>query len=75
MFCFESLFLVNFQVSTLNESHHFLVKLPYEAFVKILMLHKCKIYSMLFSANLEVEQGVIVAVIVFVIALLIFTRL
>ena len=70
--CFKSLFLVNFQVPTLNESHHVLVKLPYEEFVKILMLHKRKIYSMHFSANIAVEQRVIVVVIM--IALLIFTR-
>jgi len=70
---FKSLFLVNFQVSALNESHHFLVKLPYEAFVKMLMLYECKIYSILFSADIAVEQGVIVAVIV--IALFVFTRL
>jgi len=67
------LFSVNFEVSTLNESHHFLVKLLNEAFVKMLMLYKCKIYSMFFSANIAVEQGVVAAVIV--IALFIFTRL
>jgi len=54
---------VNFHVSTLNESHHLLVKISCESvFVKIVAI-KCMICSMLFSTNIAVAQEVIVAVI------------
>jgi len=63
---FKSLFLVNFQISTSKFRKTFLQKRLGKT-----RCFKCKICSMLFSANIAVEQGVIVTV--FMIALFIFT--
>ena len=67
---FKSLFFVNFQVSTLNESQHLLVKLSCESICENLDAFNASSAVCVFSANIAVEKGVIVAVIV--IALFIF---
>jgi len=67
---FQSLFLVNFQISTLNESHHFLVKLSCKSVYENLDAISARSAVCFFSANIAVEQGAIVADIV--IALFIF---
>ena len=61
---FESLFFSKFRSCCLDESHHLLVKLSCESVYENLWSYKCKICSMLFSANVSAEQGVILAVIV-----------
>jgi len=67
------LFLVNFQISTLNESRHFLVKLSCKRVYENLDAVSARSAVCFFSANIAVEQGAIVAVIM--IALFIFTLL
>jgi len=67
---FKSVLLVKFQVSTLHESQHLLVKLSCESACENLDALSA-ICIMFFSANIAAEQGVIVAAIV--IALCLFT--
>jgi len=69
---FSSLFLVHFNVSILDESHHLLIKRLCKTDSENLDGLKSKICSMRFTANIAVEQEVIVTVIM--IAFSIFTR-
>jgi len=61
---FKILFLVTFQVSALDESHRLLVKLPCKSACENLQCCQCKICTMLFSANIAVEQVILAAIVI-----------
>jgi len=66
---FKSLLLVKFQVSTLDESQHLLVKLSCESACENLDAISARSALCFFSANIAVEQEVIVAAIVIAVGL------
>jgi len=69
---FSSLFLVNFHVSILDESHHLLIKRSCKIDGENLDGFKSKICSMLFAAYVAVAQEIVVIIIM--IAFSVFTR-
>ena len=60
----KSLYLVKFQVSTLDKSHHLLVKLSLQKRLWQSRCYKRMVCSVLFAANIALDQEVIVADIV-----------
>jgi len=69
---FKSLFLLKFQDSTSDQSHHLLVKLSCKNGCKNLDVISAGSTSMFFEANVVIEEEIIVAAIT--LGLLIFTR-
>jgi len=49
--------------STLDQCHHLLIKLSWQSTSKYIDAYKCTICSILFAANIAVQQEVIMAVI------------
>ena len=66
---FKSLFLVKFQVSTLNESQHLVVNLSCQSVCENLDAISARSAPWIFSANIAVEQDAIAAAIVIAVGL------